>query len=92
MSKPQSLTFDQALEILNIQDFETRIINSNGHGELFHLLDYIGIADALREDPSWYRDWFILIIQWAQENWKRPESVFQHIPRILSEQLNELKQ
>jgi len=80
------LTFKQALEKLGIEDFSKRIFSSNSHGELFHLYDYIQIAQCF-EEVSWFREWFLLMVDFAEKNWNRPESVFQHIPRLLRETL-----
>ena len=78
------MTVGEALKKLNIEDYGERIFNSNSHGELHHLFDYVIIAESL-EDVSWFRDWFIEVVSWAEKNWKRPESVFQHVPRLLEE-------
>ena len=82
------MTFGEALKKLNIDDYGERIFNSNSHGELFHLLDYITIAESV-SDASWFREWFIVMVEFAEANWKRPESVFQHMPRMLQETLGE---
>jgi hypothetical protein len=79
------MTFKQALKKLNIEDYGERIFNSNSHGELFHLADYILLAETAPEDISWFREWFIWIVEMAEKYWKRPESVFQHIPRCLED-------
>jgi len=73
------ITFGEALKILNIEDYCDRITNSNSHGELFYLSDYIGIAKLIKDDSSWFRPWFEKIVKFADVTWKRPESVFQHI-------------
>ena len=80
----KKMNFNDAIKVLNIEDYGERIFNSNSHGELFHLMDYIEIAEGL-EDPSWFRAWFLAVIQAAEETWERPESVFQHIIRILKD-------
>ena len=33
------MNFEEALKKLDIEEYEERIINSNSHGELFHLQD-----------------------------------------------------
>ena len=83
------MTFDEALEKLNIADYKTRIFNSNSHGELFHLYDYFSLAEALK-DPSWFRPWFVAVVKWAEKTWTRPESVFQHIPQMLADTVKSL--
>ena len=80
------MSFGEALRKLNIEDYGDRIFNSNSHGELFHLFDYINIAKWIDEKSlPLFREWFIDIVKQAEAKWKRPESVFQHMPRILSE-------
>ena len=77
------MSFKEALKILNIEEYGERIFSSNSHGELFHCADYILLADAFKEDAEWFKGWFEAVIEWAEKNWDRPESVFQHIPKIL---------
>lgn len=76
------MTFGEALKKLNIEDYAERIFNSNSHGELFHLADYIAIAEHIT-DASLFRPWFVAHVEYAEKNWKRPESVFQHIMKML---------
>lgn len=77
------MTFQEALEILNIEDYGERIFNSNSHGELFHLIQYIRLAELFEgSDVSKFREWFIEIVKDAEKTWNRPESVFQHIETI----------
>lgn len=80
------MTFQEALKILNIEDYGERIYHSHSNGDLFHLQDFMDIAEALKDDNFNFREWFIGVVKYAEENWKRPESVFQHIGKILSEQ------
>jgi len=77
--------FKEALKVLNIEDYAERIWHSNSHGELFHLDQYFTLADVLKDDAGWFRGWFESIVKFAEENWQRPESVFQHISKILGE-------
>lgn len=79
------MIFVEALKKLNIEDYCERIFNSNSHGELFHLWDYIMLAQTL-DDASWFRPWFIETVSLAEKHWKRPESIFQHIPRMLDDE------
>lgn len=79
------LTFNDALKILKIEDYAERIFSSNSHGELFHIHQYITIAEILKGDSEWFREWFENVVKWAEENWGRPESIFQHIVKILAE-------
>lgn len=81
------MTFQEALNKLNIEDYSDRIINSSSSGELFYLSQYIHIAEGLKDDTEWFREWFEHVIALAEKHWKRPESVFQHINRILLESM-----
>ena len=76
------MTFIEALKILEIEEFKERIFNSNSHGELFHLEDYISIAETLGK-TDWFSKWFKEIVSLAEQRWDRPESVFQHILELL---------
>lgn len=81
------MTFQQALKILNIEDYSERIYNSNSHGELFHLYDYIILAKEIKKQPNAtdFRKWFEEVVKYAEQHWRRPESVFQHILKIISQ-------
>ncbi len=80
------MTFKEALRILDIEDFGKRIFNSNSHGELFHLADYIWLAENLvPEDAKYFRQWFIRLVGFAEEEWERPESVFQHVMEFFAD-------
>ena len=41
MERGDKMNFEEALKKLNIEDYKEAIFNSNSHGELFHLMDYI---------------------------------------------------
>lgn len=80
------MTFAEALKKLNIEDYGERIFNSNSHGELFHLYDYMEIAKNLsNEEAKEFRSCFVAAVEYAEQNWRRPESVFQHMPQMLEE-------
>ena len=81
----ETITFQDALKSLGIEDYAKRIFNSNSHGELFHIQQYFTLAEVLKGNTEWFREWFENVVKWAEENWKRPESIFQHISRILAE-------
>lgn len=84
------MTISQALKKLDIEDYGSRIFNSNSHGELFYVYDYIELAEMF-SDVSWFREWFVAIVKEAEEHWERPESIFQHIPRALQETIERSK-
>jgi len=84
--KPEGMTFKEALKILKIEEYGERIFHSNSHGELFHTLDYISVAERLHEgEGESFREWFVGTVELAEEKWKRPESVFQHLIRLTEE-------
>ena len=76
------MDFKESLQHLGIEDYAERIFNSNSHGELFHLYQYIEIAEIIKE-PHWFRGWFEAIIKDAEIHWQRPDSIYQHIQTIL---------
>lgn len=78
------MNFQEALKKLNIEDYGERIFNSSSTGELFFLSDYIFFAKTF-DDTSWFREWFVAVVEMAERDWKRPESVFQHIVKIFME-------
>ena len=86
------MTFEESLKTLGIEDYSDRIFNSNSHGELFHLVDYIWLAEHFSAKDLLFHEWFEIIVKSAEQNWKRPESVFQHIPRLLEEMLTKVKE
>ena len=83
------MKFQEALTVLGIEDYAERIIKSNSHGELFHLGQYFILAETFKDDAEWFRDWFIAVVEDAEKIWQRPASVFQHILKILVEQMSE---
>lgn len=77
------MTLQEALKILGIEDYADRIFNSHSRGELSHLDQYFLLADTMKEDAAWFREWFEKVVKFAEEHWQRPESVFQHIYKFL---------
>ena len=76
------MNLKEALIELGIEDYGERIFKSNSHGELFHLGQYITLAEYLKGDKEKFRLWFEEVVKFAEDNWERPESVFQHIAKI----------
>lgn len=80
------MKFQAALKILDIEDYGERIFNSNSNGELYHLADYIWLAENLvPEDAQNFRQWFERLVGFAQDEWRRPESIFQHVMQFFVE-------
>ena len=77
------MNFQEALKKLGIEDYQNQIWNSNSRGELFHIYDYIILAQKVPDErlPE-FRPWFEGAIEWAKENWDRPQSIFQHILKM----------
>ena len=38
------------------------------------------------------REWFEEMVKFAEEEWNRPESVFQHIDKLFAETIEQIKQ
>jgi hypothetical protein len=85
------MTFQEALKKLNIEDYADRIWNSNSHGELFFIQDYINMATSFKGDMAWFRPLFRICVYFAEQSWKRPESCFQHMPRLMANVASTLK-
>ena len=83
MSK--KMTFKEALKKLGISKYEKRIFNSNSHGELSHLHEYILIAKHLKKDElKKFTKWFESLVKDAEKTWLKPESVFQHVLTLMT--------
>ena len=78
------ITFEDALKKLGVEDYSDRIFNSNSGGELFHLSHYVMMALYLK-NTEWFRVLFVEIVEMAEKEWERPESIFQHIPKIMAD-------
>ena len=78
------MNFKEALKTLGIEEYGERIFSSNSRGELFHL-DHYGIMATIIGETEWFSEWFKEVVEHAEENWNRPESVFQHIHTIYME-------
>lgn len=81
------MSFADALKRLNIYDYGDRIFASNSRGELMHLGDYINMATELKGDLSWFRPLFIQCVTFAESEWTRPESCFQHMPQMMHDMM-----
>ena len=77
------MTFNEALVILNIEDYSTKIFESNSHGELFHLYGYIQLVEMRATD---IRPMFLELVEEAS-TWNRPKSIYQHIPEQIEKLL-----
>lgn len=87
------MDFNTAIKKLGIEQYGERIFHSNSHGELMHLLDYIGLAQALDDDSKdWFAPWFESIVKWAEETWDHPDYVFQHIYTLFKKTMEDGEQ
>ena len=75
-------TIQDALKTLGIEAYGERIFMSNSRGELFHLMDYLYMAERVKDVKQFKQD-FDAVVEEAETTWGRPASVFQHIPSIL---------
>lgn len=87
------MNLEQSLKHLNIYDYLNDILNSNSKGELFHLNQYIIIAEMYskyndNEFKILFREYFINTYKLYSKKWKRPQSFFQYFEEI---HLNDLK-
>jgi hypothetical protein len=83
------MNFQEALKVLGIEDYAERILKSSSHGWVSHLQQYFTLAETFKGDAKWFRPWFEEVVKFAEENWQRPESVFQHISKILADTQND---
>jgi hypothetical protein len=88
MSLPLNTTLPEALKILGIEEYGERIFKSNSSGELFHLKQYFILADSIGNTEC-FPKWFKSAVEIAEKEWKRPESVFQHIAKMCDEYIHE---
>ena len=91
ITKNGKMSFKDALGILKIPEFEDRIINSNSKGELMHVIQYYELAEVIKNSAymlEWFPEWFKAVIDVAEKEWKRPESVYQHIGKLFYSHLN----
>lgn len=81
------MDFRTALKRLGIEDFADRIMHSSSTGELFHLQDYIVMAEKFSPEicTGFREQCFLKIVHQAEKTWKRPESVFQHILKLITQ-------
>ncbi len=90
------MSFQESLKILGLESYESRIVNSNSHGELFNIADYVWLADSAKKvnDPMYVEFLKIVIkccIEFCEKNWSRPESMWQHMPRLIDETIKAMK-
>jgi hypothetical protein len=53
-------------------------------------VDYILIAENMPDFIiEGFREWFERLVKFAEEEWQRPESIFQHVPQFLADALSE---
>lgn len=78
----ERMSFKDVLEILGIEKYEQRIMDSNSYGELFHLQQYVNLSKIVGK-TDWFPIWFDGVVDSAEKSWRRPESVFQYIEKIL---------
>lgn len=88
------MTFKEICATLGIEDYSSRIFSSNSHGELMHCWWYAEMAKkrlaAPEEDWSWFRDVFLIAVDFAEKNWERPESVFQHMDKLMPDIMEQI--
>jgi hypothetical protein len=83
-----SISFDEAIRQLDIEEYRDRIWHSNSRGELMHLQDYCIFASIFKDETKFFKSVFEYCVRFAEEKWSRPESCFQHMPRLIGELLD----
>lgn len=84
------MTLKDVLIDLGIEQYQSRIFNSNSRGELMHLQDYLFLQQIMKAHPELrerFPEWFKETVELAEAEWNRPESVFQHILEIFRDSL-----
>lgn len=82
MSELLNMTVGDALKKLGIEEHAEKIVGSNSHCELGHLIGYCEIAVAADDTvKDWFPEWFDGVVEAAQ-GWTRPESIYQWIPKL----------
>ena len=79
------MSFIESLQILGIEKYAERIFHSNSNGELFHLEQYIALAEDIGKLDC-FATWFEHLVSLAEERLEYPEYIFQHIYEILEHQ------
>lgn len=77
------MNFIEALKYLKIEEYAERIFNSNSRGELFHLQDYIDLAEfcelySEHYDTKDFKEMFVNMV-----NANNDDSIMQHIPSLV---------
>lgn len=80
----------EALETLGIEEYSERILNSNSRGEMLYLQQYFSLAEIIGK-TEWFPEYFKETVSLAEKEWDRPESVFQHIERMLFQTISAYK-
>lgn len=84
-SENKGMSFQECLQKLDIEDYSERIFNSSSTGELGHLGEYVMLANLYNGKD--FRPWFVATVKMAEDEWDRPESVFQHILEIFHDSI-----
>jgi hypothetical protein len=87
MGATNEISFKEALQILGIEEYGQRILYSNSHGEIFHIYQYGCLAESIGS-TTWFPLFFKGMVNLAEKEWTRPESVFQHVTKILHIAIN----
>ena len=91
----KELTFKEVCNELGIEKYTERIFKSNSCGELGHLADYHMFLEMTKKDENFKNQFlslFEIAVSIAEKNWKRPSSIFQHIPKMFDAISKEINQ
>ena len=103
------MTDYEAFELMGISHLHGRAFHSNSHGELFHMMDYVEIAQRAQDTGKELAkestiaevtdeqhvslhlmvvgQLIVFVVEFADKHWDRPDTVFQHMPRMMRELL-----
>lgn len=87
-------TIEDCLKFLGIHDHYDRIYNSHSKGSLRHLGDYYSICLYIYNnniDVKSFTVWFNDLIEDANNNMKRPISIYQHVYDFFMDEVKDLK-
>lgn len=75
------MDFEESLVYLGIEKYRNRIFESSSNGELYHLGDYMMIANNItfKDSNKFFVKWFDDLVARAKNELSNPELVFMHV-------------
>ena len=78
----KKITIEDCFKFLRIHDHYEMAYKSNSYGETFHLLQYYDLCLLISNNNiniNIFKEWFDYTIEYVNNNWKRPISIYQHV-------------